>query len=97
MLFLAESRARHITDHAEVAYFQKTPNGFVVRYFSVTKSYGEDYRNPELRLFEIKRDFYEGEAVDSTNGVISKTAVKSDGRMDVFVIRGSMIRSIPKS
>ena len=64
VLFLAESRARHITDHAEVAYFQKTPNGFVVRYFSVTKSYGEDYRNPKLRLFEIKRDFYEGEAVD---------------------------------
>ena len=64
VLFLAESRARHITDHAEVACFQKTPSGFVVRYFSVTKSYGEDYRNPELRLFEIKRDFYEGEAVD---------------------------------
>lgn len=64
VLFLAGSRARHITDHAEVACFQKTPSGFVVRYFSVTKSYGEDYRNPELRLFEIKRDFYEGEAVD---------------------------------
>lgn len=59
VVFLAESRAKRIADWDAVAYFQKTQKGFVIRYFSVYKKYGEDYRNPKLYIFEKKRDFYE--------------------------------------
>ena len=61
--FLVEGKARHIVDWDQVAYFQKTKNGFVVRYFNVCKKYGLDYRNPELFVFELQRDFYETDKV----------------------------------
>lgn len=62
--FLAESRAKHVQDWGVVAYFQKTPEGFVIRHFSVTKRYGQDYRHPELFIFELKRDFFDGNEFD---------------------------------
>lgn len=61
--FLVEGKAKHIVDWDQVAYFQKTKGGFVVRYFNVYKKYNRDYRNPELFLFELQRDFYEGDKV----------------------------------
>lgn len=50
--------AKNLTDYARVTYFQKTANGFIVRYFHVTKIYGQNYRNPSLYLQERFRDFY---------------------------------------
>ena len=61
--FLVEGKAKHIVDWDQVAYFQKTKGGFAVRYFNVCKRYKKDYRNPELHLFELQRDFYEGDKV----------------------------------
>ena len=61
--FLVEGKAKHIVDRDQVAYFQKTKSGFAVRYFNVCKKYNRDYRNPELFLFELQRDFYEGDKV----------------------------------
>lgn len=57
--FLVEGKAKYIFDHGQAAYFQKTPKGFVVRYFSITKSYYGDYRNPKITVSELMRDFYE--------------------------------------
>lgn len=57
--FLAEKKARRISDKAQAVYFQKIKNGFVVRYFAVYKHYGENYRIPKIYFFELKRDFYE--------------------------------------
>lgn len=62
--FLAEGKAKHIRDWDQVVYFQKTKNGFAVRYFSVYKRYGEDFRHPELSVHELQRDFYEGNQVE---------------------------------
>ena len=59
VIFLAEGRAKCVFDHGEAAYFQKTPNGFMVRYFSITKSYYGDYRNPKISVTELMRDYYE--------------------------------------
>ena len=58
--FLVEGKSRYICDHGEAAYFQKTPKGFVVRYFSVTKNYYGDYRSPRFTVIELMRDFYDG-------------------------------------
>lgn len=59
--FLAEGKSKNIFDTAQAAYFQKTANGFVVRYFSVYKSYRGDYRQPKLKYSELARHFYENE------------------------------------
>lgn len=58
--FLSEGKARYISDQGQAAYFQKTPKGFVIRYFSIHKFYYGDYRNPKFSVSELKRDFYEG-------------------------------------
>lgn len=63
VIFLAEGKAKHIFDHGQVAYFQKTPKGFLVRYFSVSKSYYGDYRNPKISTKELMREFYEDSLV----------------------------------
>ena len=61
--FLVEGKAKCICDHGEAAYFQKTPKGFVVRYFSITKGYYGDYRNPKFSVRELMRDFYDGNKI----------------------------------
>ena len=58
--FLVEGKSKYIFDHGEAAYFQKTQEGFMVRYFSITKTYYGDYRNPKFSVVELMRDFYEG-------------------------------------
>ena len=63
IMFLAEGRAKYISDRGQAAYFQKTKNGFVIRYFSINKIYKETYRQPKISLFELKRDFYEGNKI----------------------------------
>lgn len=60
VVFLAEGKAHNIYDQGQAAYFQRTKEGFAVRYFSIFKSYRKDYRNPELMVSELSRDIYEG-------------------------------------
>ncbi len=57
--FLVEGKARHIADRGIAAFLQKTPAGFVIRYFFINKIYGKNYRTPRLYVYEQKRDFYE--------------------------------------
>ena len=61
VMFLAEGRAKYILDHGQAAYFQKTDQGFVVRFFSIRKEYGRQYREPKTSVTELKRIFYEGD------------------------------------
>lgn len=61
--FLAEGKARHIADRGIAAFPQKTPAGFVIRYFSIYKTYRENYRTPSFYVHECKRDFYEQDKV----------------------------------
>lgn len=61
VIFLAEGKAHNIYDQGQAAYFQKTRNGFAVRYFSIFKSYRRNYRSPEFIISELCRDIYEGE------------------------------------
>ncbi len=63
VIFLAEGKARHIADKGTAAFLQKTPAGFVIRYFSIYKTYGENYRTPDIYMYECKRDFYEKDNV----------------------------------
>ena len=59
VVFLAEGKSKHIFDQGEAVYFQKTEKGFLVRFFSVYKRYGVNYRNPDITITELKRIFYE--------------------------------------
>lgn len=59
VLFLAEGKAKNISDHGQAAYFQKTSQGFVIRFFYIHKFYGRQYKSPEIRISEMKRIFYE--------------------------------------
>lgn len=61
VVFLATGKAKYITDRGSAALFQKIQNSFVVRYFSITKIYGSHYKNPEINIYEDRRDFYEDE------------------------------------
>ena len=61
--YIPEGRSKHVIDEGQVAYCQKTPEGFVVRYFSVTKDYRKDFRHPIIHLHEFERCFYENDEV----------------------------------
>lgn len=63
VVFLATGKAKHIADKGSAALFQKTKNGFLVRYFSIHKIYASDYKNPTISIYECKRDFYEGDQI----------------------------------
>lgn len=58
IIYKATGRSKNIVDLVNAVYFQKTVDGFVVRYFSITKSYREHYHSPEFHLSERFREFY---------------------------------------
>jgi len=58
--FKATGRTTLLSDTTTAAFIQKTPTGFLVRSFSVTKRYNSHYQNPQLEITELVRDFYDG-------------------------------------
>lgn len=64
--YKATGKSRNIVDYGQAALFEKVEDELLVRYFSITKYYQTDYRNPRLEYHELARDFYNGEGkVDS--------------------------------
>ena len=61
--FLAIGKAKKVFDIGYVAILQKTKYGFVERCFLVNKGYYTDFRNPDIKIFELTRNFYEGKKV----------------------------------
>ena len=57
--YLVNGKVSMFCNYGEAAYFQKTDNGFVVRYFSIVKKFFKDYRKNDILITELKRDFYE--------------------------------------
>ncbi|HHX61325.1 MAG TPA: hypothetical protein GX707_11540 [Epulopiscium sp.] len=50
--------SKNVTDNGQAALIQKLDDGIIVRYFSLSKSYGEDYKNPKIKYQELVRDIY---------------------------------------
>ena len=51
--------SKNVTDKGQAALIQKFGHGIVVRYFSISKSYGVDYKNPKSYHQELTRDIYD--------------------------------------
>lgn len=56
--YKAIGKSKHVIDEERAAIMQKSGDGFLVRYFSITKKYGSDYKNPQMSIYEDKRVFY---------------------------------------
>lgn len=56
--YKAIGKSKHVIDQERAAIIQKSGDGFLVRYFSITKRYESDYRNPWMSIYEDKRVFY---------------------------------------
>ncbi len=51
-------KSTKVQDERRAAVFQKTSDGFVIRYFYLRKCYGRNYKNPYKSVSEVARDFY---------------------------------------
>lgn len=78
IIYKTISRSKNIVDVSNAVYFQKTVDGFVVRYFSITKSYREQYRSPKLYFHEQFREFY---FKDSTAAYYCFDQYKNTGKL----------------
>jgi len=58
IIYKSIGKSTKVQDERRAAVFQKTSDGFVVRYFYLCKSYGKNYKNPYMRVDEVYRDFY---------------------------------------
>jgi len=56
--FKAIGKTTMLVDEVIAAYAQKTTDGFMLRYFKVTKRYCTHYKQPKLTRYEFVRDFY---------------------------------------
>lgn len=56
--YKATGKSTQVSDRTNFAIMQKHEDGFVVRYFSGTKSYIDNYKEPELRFYENIRETY---------------------------------------
>ena len=74
VIFKAKGRVKKLADSIEVAYIQKTSEGFVVRYVSAAKEYQrrngminetEPHRDPKINQTEYLREFYKGESTEA--------------------------------
>jgi hypothetical protein len=63
-MFKVEGKSKNIRDRKYISLFQKSPNGFAVRYFAVIRKY-KDLKTPEFNIFEVNRDFYEDNKCES--------------------------------
>ena len=62
-MYKAIGKSKSVSDSVGVAILQKIKTGILVRYYNVHKYYCDHYKNPELRILEVGRDFYEGDKV----------------------------------
>lgn len=51
--------SRNVTDKGQAAIIQKFGDAIVVRYFTLSKIYGENYKNPTSYYRELTRDIYD--------------------------------------
>jgi predicted RNA-binding Zn-ribbon protein involved in translation (DUF1610 family) len=58
IIYKSIGKSTKVQDEKRVAVFQKTSDGFVVRYFYLSKSYGKNYKSPYMGVHESYRDFY---------------------------------------
>lgn len=58
IIYKATGMSKNVVDYSNAALIQKVNNNLLVRYFSITKSYKKDYRDPKLTYIELARDFY---------------------------------------
>ena len=63
VMFKVEGKSKRLCDKKYISLFQKTPEGFVVRYFSVHREY-KDLKSLKFSIFETNRDFYENGKMD---------------------------------
>lgn len=56
--FRAKSIGTNIFDYNRAAIIQRTPDGFVVRYFRVYHDFRDNYKEPRLSYQEYARDFF---------------------------------------
>ena len=58
VMFQVESRSKNLCDHKYIALFQNVPEGFVIRYFFVSRRF-INLREPEFSVYETYREFNE--------------------------------------
>ena len=54
----SKGKSTQVYDTANACILQKLDDGFLVRYFSITKKYYNHYTSPTLNCYEVYRDFY---------------------------------------
>lgn len=59
ILYKSMGNSRNVTDKGQVAIIQKFGTGVIVRYFTVSKSYGIDFKTPKSYHRELTRDIYD--------------------------------------
>lgn len=57
IIYKPKKKCTAIEDNIQTALIQKAGNSLVIRYFNVHKSYRSHYRQPELTIQELSRDF----------------------------------------
>jgi hypothetical protein len=63
IFYKAIGKSKYVEDERKVAVFQKTEEGFVIRFFEIRKCYYKagdyGYKDPQTYIREIYRDFYD--------------------------------------
>lgn len=59
IIYKSIGKSTHIENKRNVAVFQKTSDGFAIRFFQLNKKYGRNYQNPRMVIDEVCRDFYD--------------------------------------
>lgn len=55
--YKAKGKSTLVRDEYSFAIMQNTPRGLVIRYFKLSISFKDHYRNPETYYFEVRREF----------------------------------------
>ncbi len=65
IIFKSEGKVGYLQDEAVCCLIQKAnqSSNLVIRYFEVVKTYGANYKEPTLSIFECLRDFNDGYSV----------------------------------
>ncbi|NFR57680.1 hypothetical protein AL714_17060 [Clostridium botulinum] len=65
IIFKSEGKVGYLQDEAVCCLIQKAnqSSNLVIRYFEVVKTYGANYKEPTLSMFECLRDFNDGYSV----------------------------------
>ena len=60
IIYKSEGKSTNVKDYVPCILMQKVKNDILIRYFEIYKEYSTHYENPELRVCETIRDFYNG-------------------------------------